>query len=481
MDPQCCNLPKFSTSDLGENTILGFAEFLVEYDIATRVDKDCDATEPSAKIQRRDLGPKLSNAIRFDHLKGILDKMEASATIHYKFGEWRAAVLLEPTCDIHPVTYLTAFLTTTPRLASVDCANVSLSRCLDTDLLCDQVLALDEFSWEERMSCVEFTNALALAPFRTITQDMRSLLEKRGLPAELQSMIDPKTLVATGRVVAELWNPKIKHIPSSEIDLVVLKSDQQEAIFAKVLDVLRKDGRLVYYHGKGTFQAVGRFAQGLIRVILSNHSLWRDLIQNYEMYIDQVCLVGKTLQATLRGSRDLDSLYLRGGFTHSSLSWQRVGSAQEMGFSLPPKLQEWQKDQHTYVAPIIPVLNMDLPGDVQHNQLAHFGFVFMEGLEWTDEVEDEDEHESWRPLYSNLPHSICTSHWYKSCGPLCIRSLRPTESQSEFKVNVPYHCVWFSGGREISPPESIAPWTGVCIMACALESGAWEARIIYLD
>jgi hypothetical protein len=309
---------------------------------------------------------------------------------------------------------------------------------------------------------------------------MRDLLTKRGLSAELQGLIGPDTLVATGRVVAELWNPKLKPIPSSEIDLVVLKSDQQEAIFVKVLEALRKEGRIVYSSGKATFQAVGRFAQGLIRVTLSNHCFWRNLIQDCEMYIDQVCLVGDTLRATLRGSHDIETLRLRGGFAHRPLCWQRVGVAQEMGFSLPPKLREWQQKQTSYVTPIIPVLNLDLPENVQHNQLAHFGFKYMEGLAWSDDEQDDDEE--WRPTYSNLPHALITSPWDKSCGTLQLRSIRPTGLRDEFKVSVPRdHVRWFSGGRRVSAPTSIPPWTGACIVATSSESGNWEAREIYLE
>jgi hypothetical protein len=149
-DPKCCHRNKLSTPDLEENTISEFVRFLIDYDIATTDEENRDATEPNAKKQRR---AALSHVIRFDHLKRILILLGANATVDDKFGKWRAGLLLDPTCDIHPVTYLTAFLTSTPGLENVDCANVSLCKSLDTDSLCDQILALDQFSWEERRSC----------------------------------------------------------------------------------------------------------------------------------------------------------------------------------------------------------------------------------------------------------------------------------------------------------------------------------------
>ena len=478
MGQDCCSKIKFSAIELADDTIRAFRRFLIQENLVTHADNP----EPKAKRSRS--ASKLK-VIRFDHIESVLNHLGASQGVMHGFHTWCHNHFLDPLVDIDPITYLTAFIV--GRVPMVDCKNVSVKRNVDSGPLCVEILSLEQFPIDSRRECVESINPLAHALPKTATYEMYTFLKSRGLPMEIHSMLDPETLVIAGGTAAALWNPDIKLLPSSDINLFVLKSDKQKEVFRRVLVTLRYDGRFLYKYNdkKCIFQAVGRFKQGLITVELCAASTWRQLVYGFDMYIGQACYDGRELHATLKGAHDMDTMMVRGGFSHKILNLQRVRNAMAKGFDLDPRIHAWKESVEPWKrAPKIPVLNPDLPRALQDANMSWFNLHPIDLAKLDDYLQetvtvytgDEDNDTDLTPGLSTLP-------WKASDD--CVLHMRPLDPMATYQVYpvLPACTSWYKSGvlikNQADFPTFIPAGTGVCVTADLMYQG-WAATSIFL-
>ena len=445
-DPMCCTCLKFTAVAIDDDTRTAFYELLFEE----------EKGEPSAKKIRAASPP-----VRFDHISQILDYLGADETITTKFKGWCAAFFIDPDKHVHAVAFLSAFMLDS-RMEQVDCANVSLERCINSDPLCSEILSLEQFALNKRQECVAFINPLALATSRPATKQMRTFLVERGLSVEIQALLDPDTMVVVGDTAAALWNPNIQLLPSSMITLAIMRSERQERTLEKVCDILTKEGRCLYHKDENVLQAVGRYHQGSLEITVCEQTSWREVIGDSVVYASQVCFDGHSLHATMRGSRDVEALLVRGGLAR--VCNNKLMRLVAMGYSLHPVFPALPKLEPQAV----PVLNPDLPVTLQNAQLAMFNLTPLDKF-----LKEEYE----KP---KLPVCIVIKTWIRDDSVLYVRPV--LEPDGFLEIHVSHHAnSWYASGQKIRVPKQIETWTAVAFQGSFIGNNQWKATDVFLE